>query len=78
MDERQKEILTAFGRRVRELRRATGLSQEDFAYHADLDRTYVSGIERGHRNATVLTVYRLAAALSVQPADLLLPSEERR
>lgn len=61
----------AFGARVRELRLERGWSQEGFAHTANLDRTYVSGIERGTRNPTLDIIYRLAQALDV-PADELL------
>jgi transcriptional regulator with XRE-family HTH domain len=60
-----------FGARVRELRLLRGWSQEDFAHHVGLDRTYVSGIERGRRNPTLDVIVQLAAALQASPADLL-------
>ena len=55
----------AFGARVRELRVGRGWSQEDFAHRAALDRTYVSGIERGKRNPTLDIIHRLAQTLDV-------------
>lgn len=61
---------TAFGARVRELRTERNWSQEDFAHRANLDRTYVSGIERGQRNPTLDIIHRLAQALGVPAADL--------
>lgn len=61
----------AFGARVRELRAGHGWSQEDFAHRAGLDRTYVSGIERGTRNPTLDIIHRLAQALDVSAAELL-------
>lgn len=61
----------AFGARVRELRTGHGWSQEDFAHRAELDRTYVSGIECGTRNPTLDIIYKLASALDVPAADLL-------
>lgn len=61
----------AFGARVRELRTERGWSQEDFAHRANLDRTYVSGIERGTRNPTLDIIQKLARALDVPAADLL-------
>lgn len=60
-----------FGARVRELRVGHGWSQEDFAHRANLDRTYVSGIERGRRNPTLDIIHRLAQTLDVPAADLL-------
>ncbi len=63
----------SFGARVRELRRARGVSQEALADEAGLDRTYVSSVERGHRNISLLNIHRLAGALGVEPAELLRP-----
>lgn len=60
----------AFGARVRELRLERGLSQEQFALIADLDRTYVSGIERGRRNPTLDVLDQIAGALKVALRDL--------
>lgn len=58
------------GARVRELREGLGLSQEAFAHRAELDRTYVSGIERGRRNPTLEVIYRIAEALEVEVHEL--------
>lgn len=61
-----------FGLRVRELRIQCGwASQEAFAHHIDLDRTYISGIERGRRNPTLDVIVRIADGLRVPPAELL-------
>ena len=60
-----------FGLRLRELRRARQVSQEALADEAGLDRTYVSSVERGHRNISLVNIYRLAHALGVEPAELL-------
>jgi transcriptional regulator with XRE-family HTH domain len=60
------------GHNVRQFRRERGLSQEDLALEAGLDRTYVSDVERGVRNPTLAIVEKLAIALRVKPADLLL------
>jgi transcriptional regulator with XRE-family HTH domain len=62
-----------FGWRLRELRVARGYSQEELADRAALDRTYISGIERGRRNVSLLNIWRLAAALDTAPATLLEP-----
>lgn len=56
---------------VRRLRKEARISQEDFAYEHGIDRTYVSGIERGVRNPTILVVERFANALGVDVAELL-------
>jgi transcriptional regulator with XRE-family HTH domain len=62
--------LTRFGLNVRRRREAAGLSQEALAEKAELDRTYISGIERGIRNPTVLSAARVAAALKTPLSDL--------
>ena len=60
-----------FGKRLRQLRRERGLSQEELGLRADLDRNYVGGIERGERNPTLVNICRLAGALGIDPAMLL-------
>lgn len=64
------------GLNLRALRKSRGLSQERFALEYDIDRTYVSGIERGKRNPTVTVLGRLADALGVDIHELLLPVAE--
>lgn len=66
----------AFGRRVRELRLAQGLSQEELAERADVHRTYVSSLERGQRNVGLDNILALAHALKVQPAALFQEGEQ--
>jgi len=60
----------AFGARVRELRLAAGLSQEELAHRAELDRSYVGQVERGERNISLDNIYRLATTLEIQPGTL--------
>jgi transcriptional regulator with XRE-family HTH domain len=63
-------ILQRFGSRVRQLRQARGLSQEAFADKCGLDRTYISGIERGKRNVALRNIESIARALGVSIAEL--------
>jgi transcriptional regulator with XRE-family HTH domain len=65
----------AFGNAVRERRTDQGLSQEGLADAAELDRTYISGIERGVRNPSLTNILKIAAALEARPADLLARAE---
>lgn len=58
------------GRNVRRLRQQKNLTQEQLAFEARLDLTYVGGIERGRRNPSLLVMARLAAVLDVSPSDL--------
>jgi len=66
----QKQVLVAFSLNVRSRREALGLSQEGLAERSELDRTYISGIERGLRNPTLLTAARLARALNTPLVNL--------
>ena len=65
-----ENIKSLFGQQVRSLRLQAGLSQENFAERCGLDRTYISGIERGTRNPTLEVLYILATALHIDLASL--------
>jgi len=65
------DLRERLGRNVRELREEKGLSQEEFGFAADSYRTYVSEIERGLRNPTVIVLERYAHVLGVTPGTLL-------
>lgn len=58
---------------LKRLRGATGLSQEELADRAGLHRTYISSVERGQRNVTLVNIFALANALRVAPGELLAP-----
>ena len=64
-----------FGRVVRGIRVAIGLSQEDLADRARIHRTYIGGIERGERNPTLVMIHRLAEALGVPPGRFFEPED---
>ena len=59
------------GKNVRRLRQQTGLIQEELAFEAEIDLTYMGGIERGKRNPSLLVMVRIAKALSVPVSKLL-------
>ncbi|WP_074439151.1 cell morphology transcriptional regulator XreR1 [Photorhabdus australis] len=63
-------IKSLFGQRVRYIRMASGLSQEAFADRCGLDRTYISGIERGVRNPTLEVINVIASGLQIELKDL--------
>lgn len=58
------------GQRLRALREARGLSQENFALEAGIARSYYGGIERGLRNVAAVNLIRIAAALGVEVGEL--------
>lgn len=76
LDREVEAFLKAFGAAVRRAREARGLSQEKLGFEAELDRTYVSGVERGRRNPTVAVIFRLATALGVKPSRLVRRAEQ--
>ncbi len=65
------DVRARVGNNVRHFRERVGLSQEALAHVAGLDRTYVSGIERGRRNPTVVVLERLSIALGIRMAELV-------
>ena len=67
----EPDVCKRLGINLKRLRNATGRSQEDFADHAGINRTYISDLERGARNPTVRVVDKLAKALGVMPGSLL-------
>jgi transcriptional regulator with XRE-family HTH domain len=64
------------GRNLRRIRLKKGLTQEQFADISGFSQQYLSGLESGHRNPTVVTVYELAVALGVSHLDLLRPTRK--
>ena len=64
------------GRNFARLRLAKGFMQERFAELSGFTQQYVSGLERGRRNPTVVTLYHLAQALGVSHVDLIIPDQE--
>ncbi|MEK3686762.1 helix-turn-helix domain-containing protein [Paenibacillus sp. FSL R10-2736] len=59
------DIQVEFGKRVKELRARSGMSQDALSFRSGLDRTYISGVERGKRNVTLDSMQRIAKALNV-------------
>lgn len=71
-------IIQVVAETVRRARKAAGLSQEDLALEADVDRTYISQVERGKRNVTIVVLARIAKALKTTPDRLLVPPRKSR
>ena len=77
---RDAEIIAVVAANVGRIRRGKKpkLTQENLAFAADLDRTYVSAVERGEKNPTISVFARLAKALKVRPAELVEAPPKRR
>lgn len=73
---RVPDLLTRFGLAVRAARQERGWAQEQLSEAAGLDRTYISGLERGQRNPTLTTQERIAAALDRPLSQLVKTAEE--
>ncbi len=65
------ERIIAFGKRVREMRKTKGISQERLAEMAGIDRSYMGNIERGEKNITLKKAYEICDALDVEIQDLV-------
>ena len=66
-----KSIQRTFGEVLREVRVGRGMSQQELALQSELDRTYISLIERGLRQPTLTTLIVLASTLDIDPAELV-------
>lgn len=63
------DIKVSFGLRVRELRKAKGISQECLAFDADIDRTYMNSVESGRRNISIKNIEKILKALDIPLSD---------
>lgn len=61
------------GRNAARIRKERGLTQEQLADRCGLSQQYLSGLERGRRNPTIVTIYEIASALGVSHIDLMTP-----
>ncbi|MDP4202049.1 MAG: helix-turn-helix transcriptional regulator [Bacteroidota bacterium] len=64
------DVKKKFGDKIKKLRLERGLSQEGLANEANLDRTYIPGIEKGNRNVSITVIEKLAIALKVNMKEL--------
>ena len=67
----EEKILQLFGGHVKEIRLSLKLSQEQLATLCELDRTYISGIERGKRNISLINIVKLSSSLNISPSELM-------
>ena len=66
------------GRNFGRFRRAKGFTQESFAEASGFTQQYISGLERGRRNPTIVTLFELASALGISHIELVTPDDEAR
>ncbi|MBK8746373.1 MAG: helix-turn-helix transcriptional regulator [Saprospiraceae bacterium] len=59
------DVKLKIGRRMKELREQTNMSQKDLSFAADLDRSYIASIENGQRNVSIVNIEKIAASLNV-------------
>lgn len=67
----EKEVLIAFGLKIRGIRLSLNLSQEEFAEKCGLHRTYISSLERGERNVSLLNIVKICESIKISPEKLL-------
>jgi transcriptional regulator with XRE-family HTH domain len=72
-----QEILKALGQRIRELRLKQGYSQEDFADHCGVHRTFMGTVERGEPNISFTNLYKISQALGITLSQLLSGLEKK-
>ena len=75
MDDQKQAITKAVGARIKYLRRAKNISQEELALQAGLNPAYYGQVERGVKCPTIDTLYKIAKAMDVSPADFLRSGE---
>ncbi len=71
MDKSKSKILTSFGHLIKQRRMKLGISQEELGFRSNLDRTYISGLERGVRNPSLTALVSLAAGMGISVSELL-------
>lgn len=68
---RDDQLLALLAKNVRNLRKEIGLSQEELAFECEIDRTYISKVERGIANPSLLVLFKIANVLKVEIKDLI-------
>ena len=64
-----KDIRILYGAKLKEFRKKKGLSQEELGFKSSLHRTYISEVERGRRNISIMNIDRIAKALNLRAKD---------
>ena len=69
------DVRHIIGKRIKDLRETKQMSQKDLAYAADLDRSYIAGIENGQRNVSIVNIQKIALALDSSLFDFFNSEE---
>lgn len=72
------DMRTLVGQNVKRIRLRMGLTQEQFAVKSGFSQQYLSTLERGRRNPSIVTLYELASALGVSHMELVRPQKKKR
>lgn len=75
---KKSPALIKIGKRIRELRKEKGFSQEGFAFEVGLDRTYMGSVERGERNLAAINLIKIAKSLKIEVGELFPPLKTLR
>lgn len=70
------KVEEAFGIGLKSIRKSKGISQEKLALKSDLERTYISMLERGIKSPTINTIFKIASALEIKPSLLIEQVED--
>lgn len=73
----EEKLKKTFGAALRYYRKEADLSQEKLAQEANLDRTFISMLERGLRQPSLITIFELAAILRIKPSQLVIAVEDK-
>lgn len=76
-DEMKKSLATAFGEVLKQLRADAGISQETLAYECELDRSFISMLERGLRLPTIETLFKISKPLKKDPSEIIKLVEQK-
>lgn len=71
---KDRDVLTKYGEKLRQIRKQKGLSQEALGNISNLDRTYIGGVERGERNISLINISKIASATKVDIIDFFKDS----
>ncbi len=69
------DVKKKIGQRIKELRETAAMSQKDLSYSADLDRSYITSVENGQRNISIVNIEKIAIALGVTLKDFFNDGE---